>query len=245
MTKRTKIVCTIGPASERSTTLQQMMRAGMDVARLNFSHGSYDHHRLLVRNIREASRRVGKTVAIMQDLQGPRIRVGEVHKSGLDLTRGETVALLPQSFINYRLLITGKEKIIPLGYEQLYRFTKPGKHILINDGLIDLVVRRVANRIIYAEVVKPGMIFSHKGINLPGVTIEADVITKKDKADLRFGLTQSVDFVALSFVRDAGNVRALRRLIGRRPVQIISKIERAEALNNFDEILAYFSKYYF
>ncbi len=235
--KRTKIVCTIGPASESKATLVKMMRAGMDVARLNFSHGSYDSHKLIIANIRAAAKQVGKTIAIMQDLQGPRIRVGEVHRDGIELLRGEAVVFIPQSFINYRLLITGKEKIIPLGYEQLYKFTKPGKHVLINDGLIDIEVQKVKDKFIYGKVVKSGMIFSHKGINLPGVTIEADVITPKDKEDLQFGLSQQVDWVALSFVKDANNVKALRKLIGTKPVQIISKIERKEGLTNFDEIL--------
>jgi len=239
--KKTKIVCTIGPASQSKATLTKMIRAGMDVARLNFSHGSYDSHKLIIQHIREAAAAVGRSVAIMQDLQGPRIRVGEVHQDGIELVRGESVVFVAESFINYRLLITGKEKIIPLGYADLYKFTKPGKHILINDGLIDIIVDRVSTKgngnFIYGRVVKPGMIFSHKGINLPGVTISADVITAKDKQDLKFGLSQHIDFVALSFVKDAGNVVALRKLIGNKPVQIISKIERKEGLDNFDEIL--------
>ncbi|MFA6475026.1 MAG: pyruvate kinase [Patescibacteria group bacterium] len=235
--KRTKIVCTIGPASESKPVLIKMLQAGMDVARLNFSHGTYDSHKVLIANIRAAAKQVGKTIAIMQDLQGPRIRVGEVHRDGIELTRGEPVVFIPQSFINYKLLITGKEKIIPLGYEQLYKFTKPGKHILINDGLIDIQVKHIKDKFIYGTVVKPGFIFSHKGINLPGVSIEADVITDKDREDLKFGLSQDVDYVALSFVKDASNVRALRKLIGKHPVRIISKIERKEALDNFKEIL--------
>ncbi|EKD78215.1 MAG: hypothetical protein ACD_41C00389G0007 [uncultured bacterium] len=235
--KRTKIVCTIGPASEQKSTLVKMIRAGMDVARLNFSHGSYDSHAQTIQHIRAAALQVGKTVAIMQDLQGPRIRVGEVHRDGIELQRNEAVVFIPQSFINYKLLITGKEKIIPLGYEQLYKFTRAGKHILINDGLIDVQVTRVKDKFIYGKVIKPGMIFSHKGINLPGMTIEADVITEKDKQDLKFGLSQHIDWVALSFVKEAANVVALRKLLGKQPVKIIAKIERKEALDNFDKIL--------
>src|SRR3989338_1481405 len=112
--KRTKIVCTIGPASEQKSTLVKMIRAGMDVARLNFSHGSYDSHAQTIQHIRAAALQVGKTVAIMQDLQGPRIRVGGGHRDGIELQRNEAVVFIPQSFINYKLLITGKEKIIPL-----------------------------------------------------------------------------------------------------------------------------------
>lgn len=235
--KHTKIVCTIGPASEQKTVLTEMMAAGMNVARLNFSHGTYDNHKQIIANVRAAAKTTGQSVAIMQDLQGPRIRVGEVHRDGIELLRGERVVFIPQSFINYKLLITGKEKIIPLGYEQLYKFTKPGKHVLINDGLIDIEVKQVKDKFIYGVVMKGGFIFSHKGINLPGVTIEADVITAKDKQDLKFGLSQGIDYVALSFVKDASNVKALRKLIRKKPVKIISKIERKEALDHFDEIL--------
>lgn len=236
--KRTKIICTIGPASESKAVLTQMIASGMDVARLNFSHGTYDNHKQLIANVRSAAKAANHTIAIMQDLQGPRIRVGEVHRDGIELIRGERVVFIPQSFINYKLLITGKEKIIPLGYEQLYKFTKPGKHILISDGLIDIEVKQVKDKFIYGVVSKAGVIFSHKGINLPGVTIEAEVITPKDKLDLKFGLSQNIDFVALSFVKDASNVLALRKLIGKKPVKIISKIERKEGLDNFDKILA-------
>lgn len=235
--KKTKIVCTIGPASQSKVTLTKMIRAGMDVARLNFSHGSYDSHKLIIQNIRAAAQAVGRPIAIMQDLQGPRIRVGEVHVDGIELQRGEAVVFVSEAVINYKLLVTGKEKIIPLGYADLYKFTKPGKHILINDGLIDILVERVKDKFIYGKVEKPGMIFSHKGINLPGVSITAEVITKKDREDLVFGLSQQIDFVALSFVKDASNVLALKKLIGNKPVQIISKIERKEGLDNFDKIL--------
>ncbi|MBI2415274.1 MAG: pyruvate kinase [Candidatus Kerfeldbacteria bacterium] len=238
MSKRTKIVCTIGPASESKATLAKMIRAGMDVARLNFSHGKYSNHRLLINNIRLASQQANRPMAIMQDLQGPRIRIGEVHHDGIDLRRGETVVFVPEQLVNYKLLITGQQKIVPLGYDQLYRFVKVGRHILINDGLIDVKVSRIKDRCIYGEVIKSGMVFSHKGINLPGVTIQADVITKKDKQDLIFGLRQGIDYVALSFVKDASNVRLLRKLIGRHPAKIIAKIERKEALDNFTEILA-------
>lgn len=214
-----------------------MMQAGMNVARLNFSHGTYADHAVLIKNIRAVSKDLGMNIAIMQDLQGPRIRVGEVQRDGIELMRGEKVVLAYEGFVDYKLVVMGKEKIIPIGYKPLYQFVKPGSHILINDGLIDIKVTAIKNQHIYGSVVKPGIIFSHKGINLPGTTIETAVITKKDREDLKFGLQQGIDYVALSFVKDASNVKALRRLIGKHDVHIISKIERKEALVNFDEIL--------
>lgn len=235
--KKTKIVCTIGPASQHTTILEKMIKAGMNVARLNFSHGTYAQHRELIQDIRAASQRLGKPVAVMQDLQGPRIRVGEVHKDGIDIVRNESVVLIPEKMINYKLLITGTEKIIPIGYNNLFQFVKPGSHVLINDGLIDIKVQKVKDGVIYGIVVKPGIIFSHKGINLPGTIIEADVITKKDQEDLKFGLSQGIDYVALSFVKGESNILALRKLIGKHDVDIIAKIERKEALQNFDAIL--------
>lgn len=235
--KKTKIVCTIGPASEKKSVLMSMMRAGMNVARLNFSHGMYAQHRVLIATIREAAKATGKTIAIMQDLQGPRIRVGQVQKNGIELVRGEKVILAHEDLVDYKMLMTGLEKIIPLGYKQLYKFMKRGSHVLINDGLIDIKVTKEQDGRIFGVVEKPGIIFSHKGINLPGVTIETDVITAKDKQDLKFGLSQGIDFVALSFVKEAGDVLALRKLLGNKPVDIIAKIERKEGLNNFDEIV--------
>ncbi len=214
-----------------------MIQAGMNVARLNFSHGTYADHADLIRNIRAAAKELGVNIAIMQDLQGPRIRVGEVQRDGIELTRGEKVVLAYEDFVDYKLVVMGKEKIIPIGYKPLYKFVKSGSHILINDGLIDIKVTAIKNQHIYGTVVKPGIIFSHKGINLPGTTIETSVITKKDREDLVFGLKNGVDYVALSFVKDASNVLALRKLIGKHDAHIIAKVERKEALDNFDEIL--------
>ncbi len=213
------------------------MQAGMNVARLNFSHGTYTQHKEIIKTIRSTAKELGHTVAIMQDLQGPRIRVGEVQKDGVELTRGEKVVLAHEDLVDYKMVVMGKEKIIPVGYKPLYKNVKKGSHILINDGLIDIKVTSVKDQHIYGVVQKAGIIFSHKGINLPGTTIDATVITKKDKEDLKFGLRNGIDFVALSFVKDANNVQALRKLLGNKDVHIIAKIERKEALKNFDGIL--------
>lgn len=236
--KRTKIVATIGPASSSPKTLEKMMRAGMDVARLNFSHGTYAEHTLLIRHIRAAAKKVDKTVAIMQDLQGPRIRVGAVSRDGIEVQRHERVIFVPEHMINYRLLVTSSDKVIPHQYLHLYKDVKKGSQILINDGLIQFRVTKVENRLVYAHVEKPGIIFTHKGINLPGVEVSSEVITAKDKQDLKFGLTQNIDFVALSFVKGPEHIRALRKMIPTKAqVHIIAKIERAEAVKNFAAIL--------
>lgn len=215
------------------------MLAGMNVARLNFSHGTYAEHTLLIRHIRAAAKKVGKTVAIMQDLQGPRIRIGQVSREGLEVRRGEDVVLVPEHLINYKLMVASNAKVIPHQYLNLYKDVKKGSHVLINDGLIDLRVTKIENRFVYAEVEKPGSIFTHKSINLPGVEVSSNVITLKDKQDLRFGLTQDIDFVALSFVKGPEHIRALRKLIPQnKHVQVIAKIERREAVKNFAAILA-------
>lgn len=235
--KRTKIVCTLGPASAKPKVVEQMIRSGMNVARLNFSHGSYKEHAALIRTIRAAAKKAQRVVGIMQDLQGPRIRVGAVHRDGIELVRKEAVVLVPTKFINYKLLTTSQDKIIPIDYPNLYKFCRPQQHVLINDGLIDITVTQIKDHLIYGTVARPGIVFSHKGINIPGANIVAEVITDKDKEDLAFGLKQNVDFVALSFVKDATDIAVLRKLIGKKPVHIIAKIERKEAVANFAEIL--------
>lgn len=237
--KRTKIVATIGPASSNQKTLEAMMRAGMNVARLNFSHGSYKDHATLIRTIRAAAKRLGKQIAIMQDLQGPRIRIGTVPRDGIEVSRGEDVVLAPERMINYRLLVTDVAKIIPNQYHDLYKDVHVGSSVLISDGLIQLRVTKIKETFVYCRVEKPGIIFTHKGINLPGVAVRSEIITQKDKEDLQFGLTQDIDYVALSFVKGPENIKQLRKLIpAKKNVHVIAKIERREAVKNFEKIAA-------
>jgi len=243
MEKRTKIVCTIGPSSEKRTVLEQMIKAGMNVARLNFSHGSYRNHKMLIKNIRLASKRLGQPVAVMQDLQGPRIRVGKLPRAGIDLVKGEKVLLIPEQKINYQLLASASDKILPIQYSGLVKEVKVGSRILVNDGLFELKVRTIKRQqsLIFCTVIRGGTVFSFRGINIPKVKIKAAVITEKDKQDLRFGLKQGIDWVALSFVKEAKDVMALKKLIKRyqsdSQVKIVAKIERKEAVENFNSIL--------
>jgi pyruvate kinase len=245
--RKAKIVCTIGPASDRPDLLDQLISCGMDAARLNFSHGTHDTHARAIRAIREAAERRRAAVAIIQDLQGPRIRVGDLAGSGLDVVAGQPVRLRTslsrsggQLGAQSAAQPTGTLEI-PVTYPHLTRDVQPGARILIDDGLVELRAARIAGGAVECTVVTGGRIGSHKGINLPGTRVSAPTLTEKDRDDLRFGLAQGVDFIALSFVRDAGDVVAAKQAIvenGGFPVPVIAKVERPEAVANLDAILA-------
>lgn len=239
--KLTKIVCTIGPASESKEILRKLVKAGMNVARLNFSHGTYANHAKLIRNIRSVAKELDQPIAILQDLQGPRIRIGEVADAGVQIKKGEEIILLPQG--EYKTAHT--PTMLPNHYPPLAGEVKKGQHILIADGTMDLKVLKIKGKQIYCEVVVGGVVKSHKGINVPGATLSAPSMTKKDREDLAFGVSQHVDYVALSFVRTGKDIKTLRSLLTRLSdehvaalhIGIIPKIERWEAVENFDEIL--------
>jgi pyruvate kinase len=240
MIQRTKIVCTIGPASESKETLTLMMRAGMNVARLNFSHGNYQHHAYLIKQIREAARQCDRPMAMMQDLQGPKIRVGNAYPKGIALAKQEEVVLVPERRL-YRIKPRGR-KLIPIQFEPLARSVSKGDVILIDDGLIDLRVRRVSGGLITCTVANPGLVLPHKGMNIPGVSIDVPVLTQKDQEDIRFGLQQKAEYIALSFVRTRKDILQLRRLL--KPIaddmtpKIIAKIENQDGVKNIDQIIA-------
>ncbi|MFC1599763.1 pyruvate kinase [Patescibacteria group bacterium] len=224
--QNTKFVCTLGPASESPEILAKLMKAGMDVARLNFSHGSYENHALLIKRIRTAAKKVGVPLAIMQDLQGPKIRVGKIDDT--KVTKGKEIVLTCGS---------KSDKKIPVQYKGLYKDVKKGSLLLIDDGLIELNVTRKKGKDIYCKVLNSGVIKANKGINVPNATITTSPITPKDKKDLKFGLTQDIDYVALSFVKEAKDIHNLRKLLGSQNVKIIAKIERREAVDNLKEII--------
>lgn len=230
--QKTKIICTIGPASESPEVLEQMVRAGMDVARLNFSHGSYEEHERKIRRIREISERLGKPVAILQDLSGPKIRVGKVREGGLDLKRGERITLT-----------SGKEgtgeRVISINYPSLPQEVKPGDKILLADGTIELEVLHSDGIEIQCQVQVGGILTSHKGVNVPTGTLKISTFTEKDQEDLRFGIQHGVDLVSLSYVKDPSDIERVKDFLKRESVEIpvIAKIERKEALENLDRIL--------
>jgi len=231
--RRTRIVATIGPASRDPEALRAMVRAGLDVARLNFSHGDREEKAALIAAVREAAAAEGRPVAVLQDLAGPKIRIGEIAAGTVTLQEGQEFVLTARD-------VPGDEHAVSLVYRDLPRDVRPGERLLLADGALELRVEKVAGDDIHCRVVTGGPLSSHKGINLPEGTISAPILDEKDEADLRFGLEHGVDYVALSFVRDADDVRAARRVMAEagRNVPIIAKIEQRQGVRNIDAILA-------
>ena len=234
--RRAKIVATLGPASSDPETIQRLLAAGVDVARLNFSHGRLEDHADVLDRLRAASRRLVKAVAVLQDLQGPKIRTGALKagKVGVLLEAGqETVITTEGDF-------PGDEKLVCTTYRHLAEDVRPGDRLLVDDGLLELRVLATDGVRARCEVVEGGVLKEHKGINLPGVALRAEVMSEKDRRDLAFGLAHGVDYVALSFVRtpeDVGLCRAEMERVGR-VVPIIAKIEKPEAIDSIDGIIA-------
>jgi len=245
--KRTKIVCTIGPACSSEKILTQMIRAGMNVARLNFSHGTYQEHRRVINLIRRLSKKFAQPITIMQDLQGPRIRVGDLPGQGLMLKARKKITLTTDPKAKIILPGQSKPSKIPVTYYKLHLDVKKGQPILLADGLIKLKVIKLRGQEIECLILNDGLVSSHKGINLPDTKLSISTITAKDKKDLEFGIRNKVDMVALSFVRSAQDVLELKNLIKRLelkyqgkkslPTQVIVKIEKKEAVKNFQKIL--------
>jgi pyruvate kinase len=238
MTRKVKIVATIGPASQEDVVIEQLLLAGMDVARLNFSHGTHETHAARISQLRSISTRHGLPLAILQDLQGPKIRVG-VLPSPLTLVSKQVVHLYPEGD---SLPPPGNDHaLIPVDFPQLFSSVKPGNHILLDDGRLTLVVHSVGNKLVVGEVITGGVLTSNKGINLPGVSLDIPAFTEKDSDDLMFGLALNVDFVAISFVRQAEDVQRVRQAVScQSPTDcplLIAKLERPEALDNLEAIL--------
>ena len=232
--RKTKIVCTIGPASEHVDILKQMIEAGMNVARLNFSHGDFEEHGARIKNIRQAEKETGKIVAILLDTKGPEIRTGKLKEEPIELIQDQKIILTTDE-------ILGDASKISVTYRQLPQDVSIGSTILIDDGLIGLRVLAVQGNEIECLIVNGGSLKSKKGVNVPGVRIKLPGITEKDKNDILFGIGQAVDFIAASFVRKASDVIEIRELLENHNmshIQIISKIENQEGVDNLDEILA-------
>ena len=229
--RRTKIVCTIGPASESLETLQKLIAAGLDVARLNFSHGTHEEHARAIRAIREAEAVAGRPIAILQDLQGPRIRIGKLH-APISVQSGQTITLTTAT--------EAGGGAIPVTYSYLPADVKPGDRILIDDGLLELAVEESSKQSIRCRVVAGGTIRPHKGMNLPGVSVSAPAFGEKDREDMAFGLSHGVEYVGLSFVRSPEDVARAREWMKKYGAEaaIIAKIERPEAVERLDEIVS-------
>src|SRR3989338_4103693 len=229
--RRAKIVCTLGPATFSSDAIEKLILTGMDVARLNFSHGDYSIYDRVIRTIREKSQRLKKFIPIVQDLQGPKLRTGELENKELELKNGQRLLVTTQE-------VMGTEEMISVPFQPLPRLLKSGNSILIDDGLIELKVLRSKGHVIECGVVNGGVLKEHKGVNIPYVKTKEASLTLKDKKDLAFGIRKEVDFVALSFVRSAHDILELRKRIPKsKKIGIIAKIEKREAIDAFDEIL--------
>ena len=229
-TPRTKIVATLGPASTSREVLRGLIDAGINVARINFSHGTHAQHAERIALVRELAEEMGRHVAVLGDLQGPRIRIGALQQP-VPLEPGADVTLVPES---EPVDLAGGD--LPITYEALADDVRPGDRVLIDDGLIELAVLDVVGRRVQARVVHGGPVKSSKGMNLPGVQVSAPSITEKDTADVAFAVEQGLEYVALSFVRRAADVEQLRAMLPK-DVQIVAKIEKDQALEQIDEIL--------
>ncbi len=230
--RRTKIVATVGPASSSREVLERLIESGVNVFRLNMSHGAHEAHAEAYQLIRALSREANRAVAILADLCGPKIRTGKFENDAIDLVRGETLTVTTRE-------VLGRAGLIPSQYKALAMDVKPGDRILLADGLFELWVKSIDGDDIECEVVHGGRLGNHKGMNLPGVNVSAPAMTEKDYLDAQFALNLGVDFIALSFVRTAEDLKPLRDLITSSDTvaRIIAKIEKPEALENADEIL--------
>ncbi len=229
--RKTKIVATIGPSTTSPEKLKECIMAGMNVARLNFSHSEHEVHLGVIKALTKVSQELNAPVAILQDLQGPKVRVGKI-KDEITLSNGDEVVVTSDP------KAAGK-KVIPIDVENLHKHVKVGDAVLIDDGLIELKITKVIKTQIYCETIHGGVVRARKGVNLPSTSLPMSSLTKKDLEDLKFGLANNVDYVALSFVRQARDIEELRKLIkksGKNP-GIVAKIEMAKAIEHLEEII--------
>jgi len=230
--RRTKIVCTIGPATRSPENLRHLVLAGMNVARLNFSHGTHAQHAEVVVSLREIAADLGVSLAILQDLSGPKVRVGTVAGEGVVLVPGAEITLTMDD-------VPGDAHEINLPVPEIFEVVTAGTHLMLDDGLLELQVKSKRSTALVCEVVVGGLLTSHKGVNVPGVSLPIAAVTDKDLEDLKFGIAQKVDYVAASFVRSASDIAVLRGVCeaARAKIPIIAKIEKHEAITNIDSII--------
>ncbi|MCZ6644749.1 MAG: pyruvate kinase [SAR324 cluster bacterium] len=230
---RAKIVCTLGPSSNDYETIKRLVLAGMDVARLNFSHGTHENHEKLIRLLREVCAETGKLLAIMMDLQGPKIRVGTLAGGGAELTNGSRFTITMRD-------TEGNGEQVSTTYKGLVRDVSPGDILLLDDGMISLRVESKSETEIVCEVTNGGYLSNNKGINIPGASLSVKTISKKDLRDVEFALSQNVDFLAMSFVRRPSDVEQLRRYLTKKNSRllIVTKIEKPQAMDYIDEIIS-------
>jgi pyruvate kinase len=231
--RRTKIVATLGPASSSPEIIRRLITAGMDVARLNFSHGAHEEHARNIATLRAISGELDTPVTILQDLQGPKIRVGKLPGGEILLRPGAMISLLPEADF------TSQEAAIPIDYPDAADDARPGVRVLLSDGLLELEVVEIAGRELRCRVIEGGVLKSRQGVNFPNLTLPLPSLTEKDKRDVEFGLAHNVDWISLSFVRSAADIRTLKEFISAKRAfkPVIAKIEKPQAVEHLEEIL--------
>ena len=229
---RTKIVATLGPASNTVAIIEQLIRAGMDIARLNFSHGTTEDHRRMISIVHAASEKAGKDIGILLDLQGPKIRIGRLEKDAVILEEGAQFIITTRD-------IAGNEQEVSTNYTPLPKEISVGSHILLDDGLLELEVLKTTETDIICNIIRGGRLTEKKGINVPGAQLSVPSLSEKDKDDLLTGIREGVDYVAISFIRTADDVTSVKNIVKREgaSIPVIAKIEKPEAVDNLDEIL--------
>jgi pyruvate kinase len=231
--RRTKIVATIGPASNSPEMIKQLMLAGMNVARLNFSHGSYDDHAKNIQNLRAVADELEMPLTLLQDLQGPKIRVGDLPKEGMELVKGGFLTLVPLEDFQ------DQPETVAIDYPYVAEEAEPGTQVLLDDGLLELRVEEIQGKAVKCSVVTGGTLKSHKGVNFPTLNLRLPSMTDKDKEDLDFGVSQGVDIISLSFVRKAEDVQELKALLQEKGahIPVLAKLEKPQAISNLEPIV--------
>ena len=230
--RRAKIVCTLGPSSNSYEKIKAMAKAGMDVARLNFSHGTHDDHQKVIKIIRRISNELNKPISILQDLQGPKIRILKFAEGFIELKRG-------QKFILTTRNVLGDNEIVSVSYKSFAKDVKPNDIILLDDGLLKLKVEKIKGQDVMCKVIFGGVLSNHKGLNLPGNILSVNALTNKDKKDLQFGIINDVDYVALSFVQKPEDISDIKKIISRakKEIPVVAKIEKPQAVDSIEEII--------
>ena len=228
---KTKLICTIGPSSNHPDIIRTMIKNGMNVVRLNFSHGTHESHKETINLVRSVAKELNVHISILQDLCGPKIRLGKLPDEGITLTVGDTISLASSSL--------NLQDAIPVDYPDLHSEVMPGERILLADGMMELIVTEVKDKKVYCDVLTGGVAFTRKGVNMPQSDLHINAFSEKDRQDLMLGLEQGVDYVALSFVRSTNDLKEIKEILDSHPnsPSLIAKIEKPQAIENIDDIL--------